>query len=265
MHTMNTKLFLLGSCLLSFLLGTVSGTSLLTWQKDVMLAIRDGSASRLTGLFKESPGELPQLLHEGFCNSLTPLCYAAKTNSATVQSLLEAGVDPRQTHASTKTTPLMYAAMSGEAKAVEILLNILGPDDINAVDEHGSTALTLCSLSCHGHVARLLIGAGAAVFISDNNGNTALHIGAFYCGAKVSDSGESYAQALLENDSSSWTTDDIDVMSTNGRTALMLSAKQGGVGYAKVLLAAGANADIVSPVDHKTYHDFLREYHSNEL
>ena len=152
----------------------------------------------------------------------------------------------------------MFAARSGDEKAVIYLLELLGIKDINAVDEHGSTALALCSISCYNDIAKILIDAGANIFIEDYQGNNALQIGAFYCGGNKPDLGLSYATALLNNDK--WTLDDINRMSKNGRTALMLAGKQGGKGFAKVLLDLGADTVPISPYDGKTYEDFIREY-----
>jgi ankyrin repeat protein len=254
-------------CLLCSLISSVIGIHKTAWQSSVMASIRDGNAVDLEALFQDSPGDITELLGDAFCNGLTPLQFAAKTNFGTLPLLLERGADPRLAHQGTLTTPLMFAARSGEYKSVEYLLDILNVDDVNAIDEHGSTALALCSLSCHSNVAALMLKAGANTFAQDNNGNNALHTGAFYCADNTADFGDNYAKTLLQN--SKHTAVELNALSKFGRTALMLAAKKGGTGYAEALLSAGADASIISPYDQKTYQEFVDEYqlrkHGGEL
>ena len=198
----------------------------------------------------------PNDLADEFCLGMTPLQFAAKTNGATIPTLLDAGCDPHLPHVATGTTPLMFAARSGEIGAVTALLAALRGDAVDAVDEHGSTALGLCSLTCNAKVAGILIAAGADIFKPDASGNTALHVGAFYC---TELSGSAFADLLLKQDSLS-TLKYIDTMSKYGRTALMLAAKQGNAGYYASLLLAGADESLVSDYDQKSVEDFRMEY-----
>jgi ankyrin repeat protein len=191
---------------------------------------------------------------------MTPLQYAAKTNGATISTLLAAGCDPLLPHLSTGTTPLMFAARSGEVEAVTELLAVLPEDAVDVVDEHGSTAMGLCSLSCNVKVARLLLAAGADAFKPDASGNTALHVGAYYCTEPI---GSAFADLLVNHNAHS-TLKSINMMSKYGRTALMLAAKQGNMGYYDVLLRAGADEAIVSDFDQKSVEDFKREFQSRQ-
>ena len=201
----------------------------------------------------------PSDLTNEFCMGLTPLQYAAKTNGATISTLLSAGGDPNLAHIATGTTPLMFAARSGDVEAVSTLLAVLSPEAVDTMDEHGSTALGLCSLTCHVKVAKLLLAAGADGFKPDASGNTALHVGAFYC---TEPSGAAFAEMMLTHDVPA-TVNSINIMSTYGRTALMLAAKQGHMGYYEALLHAGADDALVSPFDQKTVEDFKREYQAS--
>ena len=197
-------------------------------------------------------------LSDEFCLGLTPLQYAAKTNGATISVLLGVGADPKLPHKSTGTTPLMFASRSGDVDAVETLLGVLKVDDVDVVDEHGATALGLCSLTCNAEVAKSLISAGADVFKPDSSGNSPLHVGAFYCSEAL---GEQFANTLLEHDPTK-TRQFINMMSIYGRTALMLAAKQGNFAYYDTLTSHGADEEIISSYDKKTVQDFKLEYHS---
>lgn len=221
----------------------------------LLVITRDADVYGLLNLLSNAT---PEDLTTEFCTGLTPLQYAAKTNGATISTLLDAGADPTLPHKSTGTTPLMFAARSGDVEAVRVLLEVLGRDAVDAVDEHGSTALGLCSLTCNVNVAKLLVAAGVNVFKRDASGNTPLHVGAFYC---TESSGSNFASALLSADAA-LTHKHINDMSTFGRTALMLAAKQGHTGYFDTLVLFGADADLVSTYDQKTVADFQREYAS---
>ena len=228
---------------------------------DIITFLRDGDVYSLQRVI--STVTLSDL-EEEFCMGLTPLQYAAKTNAATITTLLEAGCDPNLPHVATGTTPLMFAARSGEVEGVSVLLGALpsGGDVIDDVDEHGSTALGLCSLSCNIKVAKLLIDAGADIFKADTSGNSPLHVGAFYCSDTL---GRKYADLLLNHNLTA-TKSAINSLSKFGRTPLMLAAKKGNIGYYEALLLAGADESIVSPFDKKTIEDFKLEHRSsNEL
>lgn len=232
------------------------------WENGVMFAIRDGKSSKLQALFDEvgDKEELSKKLSKEFCGDVTPLQFASKTNGATISILLEAGVNPSVAHRSTKTTPLMFAARSGERETVTKLLSVLSKEEVNARDEHESTALALTSIGCHLDIAKQLIAAGATVFTVDNNGNTPAHVGAYYC--KKHQSG-AYAEALISTPESA-DVSNLDRMSTVGRTALMLAAKKGNVDFFDVFVKAGANEHIISP-DNKSIEDFKAESIKNEL
>lgn len=246
-------------------------------------AIKSGDLYTLQNLLASDTVSASDLADSFCAGGLTPLQFAANTNGASVSALLDAGCDPRLAHSGTHTTPLMFAARSGEEAAVKDLLAVLSVEEINDTDEHQSTALHLCALSCNAKVARLLLNAGVRVLQEDGNGNTALHVGAFYCSTEKSS--REFASALLAyyptaNDSTSArssdsaggddssgaseevedTTWNIDKMSKFGRTALMLAAKRGNTAYFNTLLAAGANAELVSPYDQKTVEDFKKEF-----
>lgn len=248
-----------------FLLALLSATPALAagrdpWEHGVMMSIRDGKVQELRSLLSQvdNKKDLASKLLKEFCGDLTPLQYAAKTNAKTIQTLVSAGANPTHAHRGTQTTPLMFAARSGESPAVDKLLPLLSVNDINAKDEHGATALSLCSLSCNADIAEKLVSAGANVFSKDNTGNNALHVGAFYCDEAR---GEDYARTLLpRGPAEEENREKLNAMSNYGRTALMLAAKQGLRGYFSVLLDAGADPSLVSPYDNKTVKDFKEEH-----
>jgi ankyrin repeat protein len=255
------------------ILGCVCGRDI-DWEAKVKTAIRDGDAYGLGYLLMQVDKlEAPALINSEFCGELTPLQFAAKTNDGTIETLLAAGAIPNLAHKATLTTPLMFAARSGELSTVELLLEVLTTEDVNAVDEHGSTALALCSLSCNERIARKLMYAGASPFVVDKSGNTALHVAAWYCQDKSVSEGFFYASTLLglsEDEEDAEDRDAIDEeevlahvnrLSESGRTALMLAAKRGGgsSGVYATLLSVGADVDVVSPHDQKTALDLKRE------
>jgi len=258
---------------LSFFLA-VAGARDHGWEEKVKLAIRDGDVYGLGYLLMQMDKlEALTLINSEFCGELTPLQYAAKTNHATVEALLDAGAEPSRAHQATKTTPLMFAARSGELATVEKLLDVLTTEQVDAKDEHGSTALALCSLTCNEPVANLLLRGRADPFSVDSSGNTALHVAAWYCQEKTVSEGAEFASALLGLSEDEEFTEDrdpadeqdlldqVNVLSGSGRTALMLAAKRGGGsgGVYDTLLSVGADADIVSPLDQKTALDLKLE------
>jgi ankyrin repeat protein len=222
-----------------------------------LLMCRDADVYSLQSMLATAT---PNDLATEFCMGMTPLQFAAKTNGATISALLDAGCDPNLPHQATGTTPLMFASRSGDVGGVSTLLNARPGAAVDIMDEHGSTALGLCSLTCNLKVAQLLITAGADAFKPDASGNTALHVGAYYC---TEPSGAPFADALLKHNSAA-TIKSIDIMSKYGRSALMLAAKQGNAGYYQALLLAGADEGLVSEYDQKTVQDFKLEYQSRQ-
>ena len=237
-------------------------------EKKIQTFIRDGDASTLGMLFfKSDPTELKELVNREICGELTPLQYASKTNPTTIALLLEAGAIPNLAHRSTSTTPLMFAARSGELRAIDALLNVLSVDDVNAIDEHGSSALGLGSLGCNIKVAQKLIDAGANIYTIDQSGNTVLHIAAWYCADRGSEVGREYVSVLLKDSNGhirKEASQRIDRLSNSGRTALMLAGKQGSTGVYDMLVSVGASMDVVSPHDGKTAPELRKEWESRQ-
>jgi len=271
---MNSLTILLSALLLYSTTSTTDSHTPTSYYSDVASSIREGQTKTLKKLLSNLPiGEsLPNLLETEFCFTLTPLCYAAKTNPSTIATLLELGADPNTAHKETMTTPLMFASRSGEVEAAEILLSAVRSSggDVDTVDSLGSTALSIVSLTCNYKVAEILLNAGADPSKKDNAGNNALHVAAWYCdsaagvlvdGRFKTDGGATFARTLLRY----MDAEKVDDLSGTGRSALMLSAMKGGDGFYNVLVEEGkADENKKSPKDEKTARELLSERKSKK-
>jgi hypothetical protein len=231
------------------------------WEASVENAVRDDDVVGLEKLLKTgTPEEVVVKLHEQFTNGgMTLLQWAGKKGSANAaRVLLQAGADPRLPHFPTGTTPLMFAAREGNVAAVSEFLQAAAAEPglvaqlLGAVDEHGNSALHLAAFDCHAKVADLLSSSGET-FLSHANaqGATALHIASFYCPTSGS-TGPKFARTLLGESELGPTPGVNALTTTNGRTALMLAAQRGISSLVEVILVGGADPALVSPVDGLT-------------
>lgn len=126
-------------------------------------------------------------------------------------------------------TPLMWAALNGQVKAVATLIHLKANLDLQ--DKEGYTALMWATQNKYETVARQLVNAGADINVRDNHGYTALHWSA-------QDGHLGIARILLGKGA------DPNARDNEGYTPLMWAAQQGHKSVAYELLAAGARPEL---------------------
>lgn len=142
---------------------------------------------------------------------------------------LDAGLPP-DFEGSVIGTGLMIGAWDGSIPIMELFLaHGANVDQTNAL---GETALLHAAWKGHLDAVRWLLAHGAQVNRPDKQW-AALHYAAFA-------GHEAVVRTLLEQGA------DIDALSPNGSTPLMMTAREGRAGVAAQLLAAGAHRDIVN-------------------
>lgn len=114
----------------------------------------------------------------------TPLMRACENgNAAAVRVLLQRGANPMAAHSLSKWQALHFAAVHGQAAAVTVLLDSMGPDAASAAanvqlgpEELCRTALHLACTSGSAETVRELLKFGAHPNVVDADGNTPLHL-----------------------------------------------------------------------------------------
>ena len=156
----------------------------------------------------------------------TPLWLACRNrNAALVLRLLEAGANPNPVLA-TGETPLMQASLTGDIGSVRAL--VTRGADVNASEaSHGQTALMWATSAGHTDVVRVLIEAGASV----------------HARTSASQRMVSTSARVGVNPPTVYDMSGVVEVGTGGYTPLLFAAQQGRAGPARLLLAAGANAN----------------------
>ena len=170
---------------------------------------------------------------------VTPLLLACgKGSSDMVQKLLNAGANPNAAQWM-GVTPLMICSRSGKLDAVKLLLT--HDADTRAKDtRRGQTALMWATSRQHHEVARLLLEYGAAI-------NAATHAPAGFEQRMFLTYGVQRRDPTRPDTIGA---EDIHLDPTSsmgGFTALMFAARRGDVDLARVLIAAGADINHLSP------------------
>jgi ankyrin len=159
-------------------------------------------------------------------NDLGVTSLALASSGAIAHRLLAAGANPNLV-TSAGVSPLMNAARAGNTDIVQALLE--HGADVNAQEKtRGQTALMWAVSEQHPDTVRVLIEGGADVRV-----RTRANPQLFYTG-EPSGAGRNAADWVMET------------IDNGGSTALLFAARQGDLESAKLLLAAGANANDVA-------------------
>lgn len=145
-----------------------------------------------------------------------------------VETLLKAGADINIKDDKGKT-PLMHAALNGQAERIQLLLELGAETELK--ENNGLTALSQSFLLGHEACVKVLISAGADANAKDKCGLTPLIRAA-------RDGKTEYTRLFVSSGSSP------DVPSDNGNTPLMFAARNGHADCVELLLSAHANVNI---------------------
>jgi ankyrin repeat protein len=196
----------------------VDGTTALHW------AVQRDDAE-MTDLLIRAGARVAAKTREG----VTPLQLAAiNGNAAIIDRLIKAGADPNGALTPAGDTALMMAARTGKTEALRVLLEAGG--NVNARETWGGTTALMWAVSeGHADAARLLIAQGADVkarsnFVAAANGR----------GFEGRTPIASKADSKVEEFASGWL------------TPLMLAAREGDVGTARILVSAGADVNALA-------------------
>ena len=148
---------------------------------------------------------------------------------STAREWLDAGLPP-DFEGNVIGTGVMIGAWEGNIPMMELFVS--RGADINKLNSNGEQALLLAAWKGKLEAVRWLVERGARLKRQGKQW-TALHYAAFGGHAEV-------VAYLLERGA------DINALSTNGSTPLMMAAREGKESIARSLLAAGARSDIVN-------------------
>jgi len=163
----------------------------------------------------------------------TALAWAAhRDDLETAELLIRAGANVNSAN-DYGVTPLALACANGNAAMVETLL--MAGADPNAALPTGETALMTASRTGNLEAVKRLLARGADVNAKESfRGQTALMWA-------VDQKHPEVVQALIDRGA------DVHARSSSGFTPLLFAARVGDIGSARILLAAGADANAVTP------------------
>ena len=217
-------------------LDVAAARSLLKQRVDPNSAQADGATALHWAAYRDAM-DLADLLIRAGANvntandlGVTPLTLACVNASAgMVDKLLTAGADPN-TALPTGETALMTCARTGNQTAVKALLARRA--NVNARDRtRGQTALMWAAAARQTGVVEVLLELGA-----DVNSRSEVTTGLVYTGMRYITSPPPVSSGTVVE------------INQGGFTPLLFVAQQGDVATAKVLMAAGANANDTAPV-----------------
>lgn len=138
---------------------------------------------------------------------------------------------PASTHANEQDESLFKSVFAGDLEKAELALN--AGANVNAVNEHGLTALMAASLGGHNKIAELLVSKGADINAKTGDGNTALLMA-------LGNSHPESAKLLISKGA------DVNVTSKvlAGFTPLILASMRGYVEIVELLIAKGADLKV---------------------
>lgn len=188
---------------------------------------------------------LPMLAHAG---AYEDYFQAVKIDDAAgVTSLLQRGFDPNTVEPQRGDTGLILALREKAMKVFAVLLKARGIDvDLQA--NNGDTALMIAAYTANKVAVQALLDKGAAV---NRAGWTALH----------------YAAAAGDNDIVNLLLDksaELDALSPNKTTPIMMAARGGHIYTVKILLDAGADASLKNDAGMSAI-DFARQNGNKDI
>ena len=192
---------------------------------DQMPVVIDYLAKNIVPIPKPEPEMVPGDVEAHITDSQNLIEAAARGDTDTVETLLDAGVDVNAKD-NEGWTALMWAAQSGHTATVHVLLD--AGADANATRDNGATALLVAALEGNRATVQALLDAGADVNAKRNNGGTALMIAA-------SAGHTATVQALLDAGA------DVNATMGEGGTALVFARTNGHTEVVEILRNAGAN------------------------
>ena len=131
-----------------------------------------------------------------------------------------------------KNDCLISASHSRNKELIDFLINNYNVN-INAIDEHGETALMVATMTGNNEIMRILIDNGANVNINDKRGRNALML-------SVQTGNLELAEFLIKNGA------DVNNKDNNGESSLMFATKAGHIRLVELLVNNGADVNASS-------------------
>ena len=203
--------------------------------EDLFNKIKAGDATAVRKIITKNPS----LLNDKDEYDTTPLMMAFdRKNEEIMQILLELGADI-DAQDSYGDTILNTAAMTGNLKMVQFIVQSPKHPNINTQNNKGNTPLMSAVKSEHGDVADYLLKYHADVTLKNTAGETALLIaieGADYDNSDI-------VKALLDHGA------DASIKNHNGDTLLIIATSKKHIATVQLLLEDGANVNAQGDAD----------------
>lgn len=172
-------------------------------------------------------------LEERGNSGITALHWAARQGHEEVVAFLKSKGPQAATRDQDGMTPLMWASDRGHVGVVRLLLEHMGPGELDERNDEGSTALHLAAREGHGAVAALLLGRGADPNPKGRDGTTPLMWACGRCHVGV-------VTHFLKHVGRK----ELDGRSEDGSTALHWAARGGQEEVVRLLLLSGATSTV---------------------